>query len=63
MYKRKHMSNDSAPTFAPFFGKAWTVASIIGGLLLFGMFVFGPWLMHAGGVIWALIRWIFSPII
>jgi hypothetical protein len=55
--------SDPAPTFAPFFGKAWTVASIVGSLLLLGLFVFGPELMQAGATVWALLRWIFSPII
>ena len=57
------MTTDPAPTFAPFFGKAWTVLSIALGLGLLGMFVFGPNLMQAGGALWALIRWIFSPLI
>jgi len=54
---------DTAPVFAPFFGKAWTVLSIVVGLVLLGMFFFGPSLMQAGGIVWALIRWIFSPLI
>jgi hypothetical protein len=54
---------DPAPKFASFFGDAWIVLSLVVGLVLLGMFYFGPWLMHIGGVIWALIRWIFSPII
>jgi hypothetical protein len=54
---------DAAPVFASFFGKAWTVLSIVVGLLLLGMFFFGPVLMHAAGILWALIRWIFSPLI
>jgi len=57
------VSTDSAPKFAPFFGKAWTVLAIILGLVLLGMFYFGPLLMHVGGIVWALLRWIFSPII
>jgi hypothetical protein len=57
------MSPDSAPKFAPFFGKAWTTLAIVVGLALLGMFYFGPVLMQVGGVIWALLRWIFSPII
>ncbi len=57
------MSTDSAPKFAPFFGKAWTVLSIVIGLVLLGMFYFGPVLMHVGGIVWALLRWLFSPII
>ncbi len=57
------MSPDPAPKFAPFFGKAWSALAIILGLVLLAMFYFGPVLMHVGGVIWALIRWLFSPII
>jgi hypothetical protein len=57
------MSSDPAPKFAPFFGQAWIILSILLGLVLFGMFVFGPELMKAGGIVWALIRWLFSPII
>ena len=55
--------HDPAPVFAPFFGKAWTVLAIVTGIVLLAMFFFGPRLMHAGGALWALIRWIFSPII
>jgi hypothetical protein len=55
--------HDTAPVFAPFFGKAWTVLSIAIGLVLLSMFVFGPVLMNAFGIVWALLRWIFSPII
>jgi hypothetical protein len=54
---------DTAPVFAAFFGKAWTLLSIVIGLILLGMFFFGPVLMNAGGIVWALLRWIFSPII
>jgi hypothetical protein len=57
------MSPDPAPKFASFFGKAWSVLAIVLGFGLLGMFYFGPVLMHVGGVIWALIRWLFSPII
>ena len=56
-------TSDPAPVFAPFFGKAWTVLSIVVGLILLGMFFFGPDLMKAGGALWALLRWLFSPII
>ena len=65
MYKQIRMSidPDTAPVFAPFFGKAWTVLSIVIGLVLLGLFVFGPVLMNAAGIAWALIRWVFSPII
>jgi hypothetical protein len=57
------MSPDSAPKFASFFGRAWIILSLVVGFVLLGMFCFGPVLMHIGGIIWALIRWIFSPII
>ena len=57
------MTNDPAPKFAPLFGQAWVILSIVLGLVLLGMFVFGPALTHAGYVIWSLIRWLFSPII
>ena len=65
MYKQIRMSTDqdTAPVFAPFFGKAWTVLAIVIGLVLLSMFFFGPVLMNAAGILWALIRWIFSPII
>jgi len=54
---------DPAPKYAPFFGQMWIVLSIVLGLVLLGMFFFGPVLMDAGGALWALIRWIFSPLI
>ena len=43
--------------------QAWTLLSIVLGFVLLGMFFLGPYLMHAGHVIWALLRWIFRPII
>jgi hypothetical protein len=58
-----HHEPDPAPVYATFFGKAWTALSIAIGLVLFGMFLFGPELMPAGGSLWALLRWIFSPLI
>jgi hypothetical protein len=58
-----HNTPDPAPVYASFFGKAWTMLAIVVGLILLGMFVFGPDLMKAGGAVWALLRWIFSPII
>jgi hypothetical protein len=57
------MSHDSAPKFGLYFGQAWVILSIVLGLVLLGMFVFGPALMHVGYVVWSLIRWLFSPII
>jgi hypothetical protein len=65
VYKRIRMSNDhdSAPVFAPFFGKAWIGLSLVLGLVLLAMFFFGPVLMDAGASAWALLRWLFSPVI
>jgi hypothetical protein len=57
------MTSDPAPKFAPSFGHAWVILSIVLGLVLLGMFVFGPALMHVGYVVWSLIRWLFSSII
>ena len=55
--------SDTAPQFASFFGAAWIVLSIVVGVVLLALFFFGPEFMQAGGALWALIRWIFSPII
>ncbi len=54
---------DPAPKYWSFFGHAWIILSIVVGFVLLGMFVFGPVLMNAAGSLWALIRWLFSPII
>jgi hypothetical protein len=57
------MKNDPAPKFVPFFGQAWTILSIVLGLVFLGMFIFGPTLMYVGKVTWSLLRWLFSSII
>jgi hypothetical protein len=49
--------------YSPLYIKAWTVLSIVLGIVLFSMFVYGDTLLGAGNVVWSLIRWIFSPII
>jgi hypothetical protein len=41
----------------------WTGLSIFLGLVLLGMFFFGDALLHAGHIVWALLRWLASPII
>jgi len=42
---------------------AWTLLSLIVSAIFFGMFLFGQPLLHAGHWIWALIRYLASPII
>ena len=43
--------------------QAWTILSLILGLVLFCMFVFGDQFLYVGHVTWALLRWLASPII
>ena len=51
------------PAYSPFYVKAWTALSIVLALAFFGMFLFGDTLLNAAGIVWAAIRWLFSPII
>ena len=58
------MSAESHLPYSPLYIKAWTLLSIILGVILFGMFVFGDsCLLPAGNVVWSILRWICSPII
>jgi hypothetical protein len=43
--------------------QAWTLLSLVVSVILFGAFVFGRPLLHAGHWIWDLIRYLASPII
>jgi hypothetical protein len=52
-----------APAYSPVYIKAWTVLSIVLGAVLLGMFLFGDTLLHVGGIVWSLLRWLASPII
>lgn len=56
------MSAESSP-YSPCYIKAWTLLSIILGIVIFGMLVLGDHFLYAGQVVWDLIRWLASPII
>jgi hypothetical protein len=56
------MSDEPLP-YNPRYIQFWTGLSILLGLVLFGMFAFGDSLLHAGHIVWALLRWIASPLI
>jgi hypothetical protein len=43
--------------------QAWTGLSLVLGVILFCMFVFGDQLFYVGHVTWALLRWLARPII
>jgi hypothetical protein len=51
------------PSYSALYVRAWTILSIAVSVVLLGMFVLGPHLLHAGQIVWALIRWLASPII
>ncbi len=56
------MSEEAKP-YSPRYIQAWSVLSIVLGLLLIAMFVFGDDFLHTGQVIWNLLRWLASPFI
>jgi hypothetical protein len=56
------MSAETSP-YCPIYITAWTALSVFLSIVLFGVFVFGDSLLHAGGIVWSLIRWLASPII
>jgi hypothetical protein len=51
------------PPYDPLYIKAWTLLSIVVGLILLGMFFLGDTLLSAGHSVWSLLRWLNSPII
>lgn len=53
----------TVPAYNPLAIKLWATLSIVLGLALFAMFVFGDSFLHAGKVVWDLLRWLFRPII
>jgi hypothetical protein len=56
------MSDEQLP-YSPGYIKAWSILSIVVALcLLIGFFLCNH-LLHAGGEVWGVIRWVFSPII
>jgi hypothetical protein len=56
------MSDEHQP-YCPLYIKAWSILSIVMAACLFLGFVLCNHLLHAGDVVWSIIRWIFSPII
>lgn len=53
----------ASPAYNKLYIKAWTLLSVTLGILLLGMFVFGPQLLAAGNSVWSLIRYLASPFI
>jgi Ni,Fe-hydrogenase I cytochrome b subunit len=49
--------------YNPLMIKAWSILSVVVAGVLFMGFVLCNHLLNAGGIVWAVIRWIFSPII
>ena len=49
--------------YDPRYIHAWTVLSIILGLVLLSMFIFGDAYLYAGHVVWSLLRWLCRGII
>jgi hypothetical protein len=58
-----YVMSAEAPAYSPVYIKAWTALSIVLGAGLLGMFLFGDTLLHIGGIVWSLIRWLASPFI
>ena len=56
------MSDEPCP-YNPCYIQAWTILSIVLGVVLFGLFIFGDPLLQAGHIAWALLRWICRGII
>jgi hypothetical protein len=55
--------SDEELSYSPRYVQVWTILSVLLGLLLLGMFVFGNHLMHAGHSVWSLLRWLCRGII
>jgi len=56
------MSDEQVP-YNPLYIKAWSILTAVVAVALFMGFVLCNHLLDAGGIVWAIIRWIFSPII
>jgi len=55
--------SDEQISYSPCYIKAWSILSIVvASCLLVGFFLCNH-LLNAGGLVWGVIRWIFSPII
>ena len=55
--------SDTPPPYNSLYIKAWTALSIIVALILLSMFVLGSHFLHAGNIVWSLLRWLASPLI
>ena len=55
--------SDEQNDYSPGYIMAWSILSVGIFLVLLGMFVFGNPLLHAGHVVWSLLRWICRGII
>ena len=51
------------PPYNPTMAMAWSALSALVSLGIFVMFAFGGHLLHAGAWVWALLRWLASPLI
>ena len=56
------MSADNPP-YNPIYITAWTILSIVLGVVLFGLFILGNHLLAAGHIVWDVIRYLASPFI
>jgi len=55
--------SDEPPPYNQLYIQAWTLLSLVVCVVLFGMFVFGQPLLHAGHWIWDLLRYLARPLI
>ncbi len=51
------------PPYNQLYIRAWTLLSLVVTVVLFGMFLFGQTLLHAGHWMWDLLRYLASPVI
>ena len=57
------MSHEVAKPYSPLYIKAWTLLTLVLGVVLFSFFLFGTTFIAAGKPAWDLIRWLASPFI
>ncbi len=51
------------PPYNPLVIKAWALLSLMVSIIFLGMFFLGDHLLNAGHIVWALLRWLASPLI
>jgi hypothetical protein len=56
------MSDESLP-YSQTYIAAWTILSLVLGVVFLGMFILGPYFLAAGHIVWDLIRYLASPLI